>query len=202
MSRLVPVTLCAYPQAARETAWLLPGRGAYRTVASKRYDGLWTACDEAGGPQPGGDSSDGIKPQGHETGRPLYYRGPGIVVTRTHIETTNSIYRIRDLVIENPTYFYAHPARLVALYCGALELLIAAGFGALNGSAGWILCVAGFVAAAGVGGAIWIDDYRNPRHMELTAWHRGRRVLLFASDDQRVFEQVRRAVVRALEANG
>lgn len=135
------------------------------------------------------------------TGRPVYYPGPGIVVTRTYIETEDSIYRVRDLVVEDPTYLYTHPARAVALYCGALELLVTIGFAALHGSAGWTLCVAGVLAAMGMGGAIWIDDYRNPRHMELTALHRGRRVVLFTSDNHRVFEQVRRAVVRAVEAN-
>ena len=137
-----------------------------------------------------------------EAGRPrVFYPGPVIVVTHTYIETEDAIYRVRDLVVEDPTYFYTHPARAVALYCGALELLLTVGVAALYGSVGWLLCAAGLLAAMGVGGAIWIDDYRNPRHMELTAEHRGRRVVLFTSDNQRVFEQVRRAVVRAVEAN-
>lgn len=48
---------------------------------------------------------------------------------------------------------------------------------------------------------IWIDERRNPRRMELAAWHEGRRIVLFTSTNRRVFEQVRRAVVRAVEAN-
>ncbi|MBL7260379.1 DUF6232 family protein [Paractinoplanes lichenicola] len=135
-----------------------------------------------------------------ETGRPVYYPGPGIVVTRTYIETEDSIYRVRDLVVEDPSYLYVHPARAVALYTGALELVLSVGVAAVSGSA-WLPCAAGVLAAMGVGGAVWIDDYRNPRNMELTALHRGRRVVLFTSDNQRVFEQVRRAVVRAVEAN-
>ncbi|GIF00344.1 DUF6232 family protein [Paractinoplanes rishiriensis] len=135
-----------------------------------------------------------------EADQPVYYPGPGIVVTGTYIETDDSIYRVRDLVVEDPAYFYAHTARAVALYCGTLELLLAAGVAALYGSASWLLGAAGVLAATGLIAAIWIDYCRNPRHMELTALHRGRRVVLFTSDNRRVFEQVRRAVVRALEA--
>ncbi|GAA3347226.1 hypothetical protein GCM10020358_61180 [Amorphoplanes nipponensis] len=131
----------------------------------------------------------------------VYYPGPGIVVTRAYIETSQARYRIGDLVIDDPSYLYAHPARAVALYCAVVELLLATGVAALYGSAGTLLCGSGAVAAAGLAGALWADDRRNPRRMELTAWYRGRRVVLFASADHRVFEQVRRAVIRAREAN-
>lgn len=130
-----------------------------------------------------------------------YYPGPGIVITSVHIETSVRRYRVRDLVIDDPHYFYAYPARAVALFCGVVELLLAIGVAALYGSGTVLLCAAGVVAAIGLVGALWIDDRRNPRRMELAAWYKGRRVVLFVSNDQRVFEQVRRAVVRALEAN-
>lgn len=83
----------------------------------------------------------------------LLFPGPGIVVTSAHIETFEGYYRIRDLIIEDPCYYYRSPAN------------------------------------------------RRPRRMILTAWYRGRRVVLFASSNRRVFEQVRRAIVRAQEAN-
>jgi hypothetical protein len=130
-----------------------------------------------------------------------YYPGPGIVVTSVHIDTWETRYRVRDLIIEDPQYFYSYPARVVALYCGLVELFLAGVVAALYGSAPVLLCVAGAVAAAGLVGAIWLDDRRNPRRMELTAWHEGRHIVLFTSDNRRVFEQVRRAVVRAEEAN-
>jgi hypothetical protein len=137
-----------------------------------------------------------------ENGR-TYYPGPGIVVTSVYIESWEARYRIRDLLIEDPRYFYAYPARAVALYCGMVELLLAAvvagGYG--SAEAFLLLGAAGAVAGTGLAGAIWMDDRRNPRQMELAAWHEGRRIVLFTSHDQRVFEQVRRAVVRALEAN-
>jgi hypothetical protein len=130
-----------------------------------------------------------------------FYPGPGIVVRRDYIDTAEARYRLRDLVIEDPCYYYAYPARAVALYCGLVELLLAVAVAAVYGSVEALLCGAGAVAAAGLAGALWIDDRRNPRRMELFAWHRGRRFVLFASNDRRVFEQVRRAVVRAVEAN-
>jgi hypothetical protein len=131
----------------------------------------------------------------------VYYPGPGIVVTSAYIETGESHYRVRDLAIEDPRYFYAYPARAMALYCGVVELLLAIGVGVFYGSARVLFCVVGLVAAIGMAAAILVDEHRNPRCMELAAWHEGRRVVLFTSNDQRVFEQVRRAIVRAAEAN-
>ena len=130
-----------------------------------------------------------------------YYPGPGIVVTSAYIENGENRYPVRELTVENVHYFYAYPARMVALYCAAVEVLLAAVVAALYGSAEMLLCAAGVVAAAGLGGAIWADDQHNPRRLMLIAWHGKRRVVLFESTDQRIFEQVRRAVVRALEAN-
>ena len=129
----------------------------------------------------------------------IYYPGPEIVVTSVYIETPEARYPIRDLIIENPSYFFAYPARAAAVYGGLLEFVLAAAVGVLLGSAVW-LCVGGAVIALGVAGATLVDHRRNPRWMELTAWHRGRRVVLFATADRRRFGQVRRAVMRALEA--
>jgi len=131
----------------------------------------------------------------------IYYQGPDIVVTSLYIQTLEDRYRINDLNVEGPRYFNAYPARVLALYCGIVGLLLAAGAALLYGSAELLLCTVGLVASIGLASAIWIDERRNPRWMELAAWHRGRRVILFASNDKRVFGQVQRAVVRALEAN-
>lgn len=130
----------------------------------------------------------------------IYYPGPGVVVTSRYIRTPEASYPVRDLIILDPCYFYAHPARAAALYCGVVEFLLAAVAAALLGSAAW-LCLAGVVVGVGMAIAVLIDHHRNPRRMELAAWHAGRRVILFASTDRRRFEQVRRAVVRAREAN-
>ena len=130
----------------------------------------------------------------------IFYPGPGIVVTSVYIKTWEARYRVRDLSVQDPRYFYAYPARAVALYCGLVELLLGGVAAAAFGSPE-MLIPAGAVAALGLTGAIWVDDRRNPRRMELIAWHDRRRVVLFTTNDKRVFEQVRRAVVRALEAN-
>src|SRR3954468_11558002 len=87
-------------------------------------------------------------------GQRIYYPGPGIVVTSHYIETAQPRYRVRDLIVENPRYFYAYPARAVALYCGAVELLLAIGLGAFYGSVA-LLCVAGAVTGTGLAAAIW-----------------------------------------------
>ncbi len=82
----------------------------------------------------------------------IFYPGPEIVVTRNYIITGRARYRVRDLIIEDPHYFYGYLRR-------------------------------------------------KPQRMELTARYEGRRVVLFVSADQRVFGQVWRAAVRAVEAN-
>ncbi|MFI1990027.1 DUF6232 family protein [Actinoplanes sp. NPDC020271] len=134
-----------------------------------------------------------------KTGR-ILFPGPGIVVTSTHVETFEGCYRIRDLVIENPCYYYAFPTKVMAIYCGAVEMLASILPAALSGSP-VLFGAAGLLAGAGLTGAILIDHHRKPRWMTLTARCRGRRIVLFSSRDRRVFEQVRRAVVRAQEAS-
>lgn len=129
----------------------------------------------------------------------IFYPGPRIVVSSAGIRTAEAYYPVRDLLIEDPRYYYGYPALLVALFCGSVELLLALGIAVLAGPVLVPLGVAGALAGAGLVAAILFDSRRNPRRMELTAWYQGRRVVLFVSADQRVFGQVRRAVVRAAE---
>ncbi|UQU65720.1 DUF6232 family protein [Couchioplanes caeruleus] len=131
----------------------------------------------------------------------IFYPGPDIVVTDVSIETPSARYPVRRLTILDPQQIYAYPGLIVALYCGAMELLLAITIAALYGSAEALLCTAGVVAGSGMAGAILVDNRRNPRWMELTALYEGRLVVLFSTDNHRVFGQVHRAVVRALEAN-
>src|SRR4051812_37682099 len=107
-----------------------------------------------------------------------FYPGPRIVVTNVYIETADGRYYLRDLVFSNVKYYYANPARTVALFCAALELLLAVPLAVMYGSVA--LIGAGLLAAVGVGGALLRDDRRNPRLMELTAVHRGTPVVLFS----------------------
>jgi hypothetical protein len=134
-----------------------------------------------------------------QDGWAVYYRGPGIVVTNWYIENAGGRYRIRDLRLIRREYVFAHPSRTVALICAVIELAVAAPLAAVFGSV--ILLCAGLVSAAGMAAALLIDGRRNPRWMALRAVHGGRTIMLFSSRNHQEFEQVRRAVIRAVEAN-
>jgi hypothetical protein len=129
----------------------------------------------------------------------VYYRGPGIVVTSQYIENADGRYLVRDLRPIYRVQVFAHPTRTVALICGAIELALAAPLAAAYGSV--ILLCAGFIATFGVAAALLVDGRRNPRWMALRAVCGGRKITLFSSRNQREFEQVRRALIRAVEAN-
>jgi hypothetical protein len=129
----------------------------------------------------------------------VYYRGPSIVVTSRYIQTASGRYLVRDLNRIERAQVFTHPARMVALICGVIELALAALFATAYGSAA-LLCT-GLVAGAGLALAILVDDRRNPRWMALRAVHDGQPITLFQSRDRQEFEQVRRAVIRAVEDN-
>jgi hypothetical protein len=129
----------------------------------------------------------------------VYYRGPGIVVTSWYIENADGRFLVRDLRLIYRVHLFAHPTRIVALICGAIELALAAPLAAVYGSV--ILLCAGFIAAVGVAAALLVDGRRNPRWMALGAIYDGRKITLFSSRNQQEFEQVRRAMIRAVEAN-
>ncbi|MEV4515139.1 DUF6232 family protein [Dactylosporangium sp. NPDC049525] len=129
----------------------------------------------------------------------VYYRGPGIVVTNRQIENDEGCYRIRDLHVINRIQVYTHPARTAALVAAAVEVALAAPMSAAYGSIP-LLCT-GFVSALGIAAAVLVDHRRNPRWMALLAFHHGQEITLFSSRDQQEFGKVRRAVLRAVEAN-
>jgi hypothetical protein len=132
-------------------------------------------------------------------GRVVYYRGPRIVVTSHYIENADGRYPVRDLRLINRVHVFAHPARTVALICGAIELALAAPLALAYGSAA-VLC-GGFITAFGLAAALLVDGRRNPRWMALYGVNGGREITLYSSRNQQEFEQVRRAVIRAVEAN-
>ena len=55
----------------------------------------------------------------------ILYPGPGIVVTDVFIETPLARYPVRRLTILDPRLTYTYPGVAMALYCGAVELLLA-----------------------------------------------------------------------------
>jgi hypothetical protein len=134
----------------------------------------------------------------------VFYSGSGIVVTDRYIENHNGRYAIRDLRDIHRVLLFTHPARAVAVFCGAIELALAVPLALTQASvasrSAAILCV-GFVAAFGVATAIVVDGRRNPRWMALRAVYGGREITLFTSRKRPEFEAVRRAVIRAVEAN-
>lgn len=127
------------------------------------------------------------------------YPGPRIVVTNRWIENAEGRYLVRDLHPITRVEVHAYPAWRMALIFGAIELVLAVPLAAVYGSA-MLLCV-GLVSAVGLGVALLVDGRRNPRWMALVGVHRGREITLFSTRDQREFGKVRRAVIRAVEAN-
>jgi hypothetical protein len=129
----------------------------------------------------------------------VFYRGPRIVVTSRYIHNADARYRVCDLGQVRRIHEVAYPARTIALICGGIELAIAAPLAIAFGS--WVLLCVGLVTAISVGAAQIVDGRRNPRWMALHTVHQGREVTLFQSRKHQEFEQVRRAVIRAIEAN-
>jgi hypothetical protein len=129
----------------------------------------------------------------------VYHPGPRILVTDRRIETAGRRFPVRELAEIQRIQKDAHPARTVALVCSGVGLLLAVPLAALYGAVS-VLAV-GFVIALGLGGAILVDNRGNPRWMVLVAHYRGQPVTLFSSRNRQEFEQVRRAVLRAVEAD-
>ncbi|MBB2945100.1 hypothetical protein FB565_004833 [Actinoplanes lutulentus] len=129
-----------------------------------------------------------------------YYSGPDAMVTDDQfvwITVSNQhTFTVRDLrnvgLVQAPSRMRPFAPAL------AVGVLFAAVAGwSLMTSPTWY--VAGFVAvSAPAVVAIW----RKPRHWELHAQYRNQAVVLYSSADARVFNQVSRALRRAMEDTG
>jgi hypothetical protein len=139
----------------------------------------------------------------HQGGEVIYYRSPRnrprLIVTSYAVRYPDRCYPIRDLRLINQVHVFGHPARTVALICGAIELTLAAPLAVAYGSL--LLLCAGLVSAFGLAAALIMDGRRNPRWMALLAVYGEREITLFSSRDHREFQRVRLAVIRAVEAN-
>jgi hypothetical protein len=80
---------------------------------------------------------------------------------------------------------------------GALALVATVGL-LTDAPRGWALAVVGIVGTAAL--ALISHAVRRPR-WQLQAEHNGATILLYSTTDERTFGQVKRALVRALEAN-
>jgi hypothetical protein len=129
----------------------------------------------------------------------VHYDDRDIRVTSWFVETAEARYPVADLHGVGRHLTYTHVGRSVALFAGALEMLLALPFTIAYNSV-LMLCV-GVVAAFGVGLGVLLDARRNPRRLELRAYCRDREVCLFRTRDKIAFERVRRALIRAIEAD-
>lgn len=129
----------------------------------------------------------------------LHYPGPGIVVTSHYIQTDEHCYPVRDLLPIRQTEVLPHQARKMALIFGAIDVGLFAPLAAFYGSALMLGVV--LVAALGLVATLLIQSRRNPSWMVLRAVYRGREFTLFSTHDRLEFGKVRRAVLRAVEAN-
>ena len=132
-----------------------------------------------------------------QSGWAVYYRGPHAVVTSWYIENAKGRHPVHHLRNVRQVHVRTYPTRAVALFTGAVELALTIPLATVYGSA-TLLCT-GFVATFGIASAALVDGRRNPRWMALIASYQGRDVELFSTRDKREFEQVRRAVIRAVE---
>jgi hypothetical protein len=128
-----------------------------------------------------------------------YYDDGNIKVTSWFVQTGEASYLVADLHGVARHLTYTHPARSVALITGGIEMMLALPF-AVGYHSALLLCV-GVVAALGVGIGVLLDARQNPRGLELRAYYRYREVRLFHTRDKIAFEQVRRALIRAIEAH-
>jgi uncharacterized protein DUF6232 len=129
----------------------------------------------------------------------LHYPGPEIVITSRRIVTTDGVYAVRELTLVQQVREQTHPARTLALFHGGLELGLGAILAVSLGSVAFL--GAGLLTTLGFAVATLVDARRSPTWLALQAVHRGRTVTLFSTRDRQTFEQVRRATIRAVEAN-
>ncbi|GLY05898.1 MULTISPECIES: DUF6232 family protein [Actinoplanes] len=129
-----------------------------------------------------------------------YYRGPDATVVDDQFIWRTSSTSITFLVPDLRHVGLVQAPPRVRPFAPALVVLTV--FAAI---AGWTLIpdptmyVAGFLAVtAPVVVAVW----REPRHWELHAQYRNTAVVLYSSADARVFNQVSRALRRAMEDTG
>jgi hypothetical protein len=131
-----------------------------------------------------------------------YYRGPDVLIThevfvrRTAPEQTFPIRDLHHVVMIRGELDHAWPAP--AHVAGGAAILVMAGWPLLDNPAAYAVAV----VLVAVPGAAGIAHRRmRPRTWQLRARYDGREVVLFASADTRTFNQVGRALQRAIEAH-
>jgi hypothetical protein len=138
---------------------------------------------------------------GKEFAMRVYYRGPDALVTselfvrRSSPAERFAIRELRDVCITRGGVTGAGLGTGIILLAAAA--LVAAAIMARSGAfLVSIALLAGVIMAGGLIIPLW---WRRPRRRQLQATYRGRKIDLYASADERVFNQVSRALRRALE---
>ena len=133
----------------------------------------------------------------------IYYRAPDVVVTSELFVVRHgpspgrfAIRDLRDVGIASGEPEGVRPG--VAILPAAVAALVAAAV--VSAAGGVLVAVAIAVSACAAGVAFAVVSQHRPRRCELRATYRGREVTLYASTDARVFNQVGRALRRAIEA--
>ena len=144
-------------------------------------------------------SIDHSSPSTPRCGWAVYYTDNHITVTSWYVETETGRYPITELDGVLRFLTFRHPGRIMALIAGGIEIGLAVPLAVAFRSVA--LALAGLVAAVGMAIGVLMDARANPRWMELRAGYRGDEVLLIGTRDRVAFEQVRRALIRAIEVN-
>ncbi|MBT8228053.1 MAG: hypothetical protein HKP61_19055 [Dactylosporangium sp.] len=133
---------------------------------------------------------------------PLYYRGPDAFITHEAFEVLTpypqrfNVQDLRELRVVRHSLDRTVTASIHTA-TGAL-IIVALSWSLLNSVEAWLLAVLLVATPSAVGGACMRI---RPRAQELRAVYHNHDVLLYSSDDARVFGQVQRALVRAREGH-
>jgi len=129
-----------------------------------------------------------------------YYRGTDAVVTDERfvwLPSPAKMFVVRDLQNVGLVRSTTGSHRYTAPAAGATLVLAAAAWTTLDHSLAYVLGVAAITIPCAAAAISWRVA---PRRWELHATYRGHEVIIYASADERVFNQVSRALRRSMEA--
>ena len=132
-----------------------------------------------------------------------YYRGPDAHVTDerfvwlTETPRVFVVRELRDVVVVRRTRSDRGPD--AAMVVAAVLAVVAVASWALAGAL--VGAVAGFFAVTVAAGAAATRRYRPTHYWQLRSTYLGAEVVVFEAADERVFNQVKRALRRSLEVN-
>jgi hypothetical protein len=132
----------------------------------------------------------------------VFYRSRDLVISENEFVTLSASERfsLSDLSGVHIVRGAPDPPRRAVTHAVAGAVILAVVIGPiLDSPAAWAVAALVLIGSAGYGGLSIFS--RRPR-WQLNAYHHGIEVCLFSSTDERTFGQVRRGLLRALEAGG